>query len=370
MQGRRSATSTWRSRSARRPTSRTSASGSRATSPPRRSAASRRWRKELLPALDNLDRALAAAGAEPRTTHAARGRAARARELRRRSRASGSRPSRRGRAVRPERARGDGHSSPSRARRRHGRRGLPARLPAGRERLRPARVVVAAEEPMAARPDYYKALGVDKKRHADEIKKAYRKLARQYHPDRNPGDKEAEERFKEISQAHDVLGDPEKRKQYDQRHAARSRRALARRRLRRLRQLRLRRRLDRRHPLEPVRRAASGRRVRTSRAPSAAATSRREVSITFEQAIEGAQVPLPGPDARALPDLPRHRRQARHQPDGLPALPGPRRRVRRARACSRSRSPARAAAAAARSSRTRARPATAPARSAPSSGCA
>jgi molecular chaperone DnaJ len=68
---------------------------------------------------------------------------------------------------------------------------------------------------MASRPDYYKTLGVDKKASAEEIKKAYRKLARKYHPDRNPGDKDAEARFKEISQAHDVLGDPEKRKQYD-----------------------------------------------------------------------------------------------------------------------------------------------------------
>ena len=68
---------------------------------------------------------------------------------------------------------------------------------------------------MAARPDYYKTLGVDSKASPEEIKKAYRKLARRYHPDRNPDDKQAEERFKEISQAHDVLGDPEKRKQYD-----------------------------------------------------------------------------------------------------------------------------------------------------------
>jgi molecular chaperone DnaJ len=68
---------------------------------------------------------------------------------------------------------------------------------------------------MATRPDYYKTLGVDKKATAEEIKKAYRKLARQYHPDRNPGDKQAEARFKEISQAHDVLGDPDKRAQYD-----------------------------------------------------------------------------------------------------------------------------------------------------------
>jgi molecular chaperone DnaJ len=68
---------------------------------------------------------------------------------------------------------------------------------------------------MATRPDYYKALGVDKKATPEEIKKAYRKLARRYHPDRNPGEKAAEERFKEVSQAYDVLGDPEKRKQYD-----------------------------------------------------------------------------------------------------------------------------------------------------------
>ncbi len=68
---------------------------------------------------------------------------------------------------------------------------------------------------MATRPDYYKTLGVDKKATPEEIKKAYRKLARRYHPDANPDDKDAEARFKEISQAHDVLGDPEKRKQYD-----------------------------------------------------------------------------------------------------------------------------------------------------------
>jgi molecular chaperone DnaJ len=68
---------------------------------------------------------------------------------------------------------------------------------------------------MPPRPDYYKILGVGKGASDEEIKKSYRKLARQYHPDRNPGDKKAEERFKEISQAHDVLSDPEKRKAYD-----------------------------------------------------------------------------------------------------------------------------------------------------------
>jgi molecular chaperone DnaJ len=68
---------------------------------------------------------------------------------------------------------------------------------------------------MADRPDYYKTLGVAKNASDDEIKKSYRKLARKYHPDTNAGDKTAEERFKEISQAHDVLSDPEKRKTYD-----------------------------------------------------------------------------------------------------------------------------------------------------------
>ncbi len=68
---------------------------------------------------------------------------------------------------------------------------------------------------MADRPDYYKILGVGKNASDEEIKKAYRKLARRYHPDQNAGDKKAEERFKEISQAHDILSDPEKRKQYD-----------------------------------------------------------------------------------------------------------------------------------------------------------
>src|SRR4051794_21715495 len=64
--------------------------------------------------------------------------------------------------------------------------------------------------------DYYKVLGVAKNASASEIKKAYRKLAQEFHPDRNRGDKDAEERFKEISAAYDVLGDEEKRKSYDQ----------------------------------------------------------------------------------------------------------------------------------------------------------
>lgn len=64
--------------------------------------------------------------------------------------------------------------------------------------------------------ELYKTLGVSKKATDEEIKKAYRKLARKYHPDRNPDDKEAEDKFKEISAAYDILGDPEKRKEYDE----------------------------------------------------------------------------------------------------------------------------------------------------------
>jgi molecular chaperone DnaJ len=64
--------------------------------------------------------------------------------------------------------------------------------------------------------DFYKVLGVDRKASAADIKKAYRKLARKYHPDLNPGDKNAESRFKEIQEAHAVLSDPKKKRQYDQ----------------------------------------------------------------------------------------------------------------------------------------------------------
>ena len=69
---------------------------------------------------------------------------------------------------------------------------------------------------MAEKRDYYEVLGVAKTATADEIKSAYRKLAMKYHPDRNPGDKAAEEKFKEAAEAYDVLHDPEKRQRYDQ----------------------------------------------------------------------------------------------------------------------------------------------------------
>ena len=159
---------------------------------------------------------------------------------------------------------------------------------------------------MAARPDYYKILGVGKGASDEEIKKAYRKLARQYHPDRNQGDKKAEERFKEISQAHDVLSDPEKRKAYDRGTGpfgtfAGGFREVA---------------------LAPAEGSTPGRSrtasATSSRASSAAARRRRsggggagaaaggaratapqrgrdletEVSLSFDQAVNGAQVPL------------------------------------------------------------------------------
>jgi DnaJ-class molecular chaperone len=68
---------------------------------------------------------------------------------------------------------------------------------------------------MNPRKDYYKVLGVSQNATLDEIKKSYRRLANMYHPDKNPGNKEAEEKFKEINEAYEVLGDKEKRRQYD-----------------------------------------------------------------------------------------------------------------------------------------------------------
>jgi molecular chaperone DnaJ len=155
----------------------------------------------------------------------------------------------------------------------------------------------------AARPDHYKILGVGKNASDEEIKKAYRKLARQYHPDRNSGDKRAEERFKEISQAHDVLSDPEKRKQYDRGSG----------------------------PFgfgmpggfdagsfgggfgdilsnlfggAGAGGAGAGGRAGRTRGAGAQVRGRdleTEVSLTFEQAIEGAQVPLAVPTSQPCP---------------------------------------------------------------------
>ena len=67
-----------------------------------------------------------------------------------------------------------------------------------------------------AKRDYYEVLGIGKNADAKEIKKAYRKLAKKYHPDMNPGDKNAEQKFKEITEAYNILSDDEKKKLYDQ----------------------------------------------------------------------------------------------------------------------------------------------------------
>ena len=192
-----------------------------------------------------------------------------------------------------------------------------------------------------AQQDLYKALGVDKKASADEIKKAYRKLARQYHPDRNPDDAKAEARFKEVQHAYDVLSDPDKRKQYDRGGLVRAVR---------------RRRQGAGQGFDP---AAFGDILSNlfgggGAAPGGAARApppergrdlEAEVRIGFDQSLKGVQVPvtlttsrdLSRPATARAPSRAPRRRSARAATGAASS--------RRVRACSRSPSPARCAAA-------------------------
>ena len=177
-----------------------------------------------------------------------------------------------------------------------------------------------------AQRDLYSVLGVDKKASPEEIKKAYRKLARQYHPDRNPDDKQAEERFKEISAAYDILGDADKRKQYDRggmfarrrpagggAAAAASTAALG--------------ASPTSSPTSSAA-AAAARGTRHARPPRRARARPRGRGLDLLRAVRrGRADPAHRADLAALRHLPRHRRQARHVAEGLPALPGPRHRV-------------------------------------------
>ena len=213
--------------------------------------------------------------------------------------------------------------------------------------------------------DYYRVLGVSETASAKEIKSAYRKLSRQYHPDANEGDAAAEERFKEVSAAYDVVGNDERRKEYDEvRRLGSGRRRVP--------------RWRRRRAGSPSRTAATSATCSAacSVAVAAAAVGRggrgphrgqdleTELHLTFDDAVAGLTTAV-----HLTSDAPCHTcngsgRRAGHQPAALRATAAARAWCPTTRACSRSRRRARCAAAVASRSTTRARRAGAPASSA------
>ena len=176
---------------------------------------------------------------------------------------------------------------------------------------------------MASR-DLYSVLGVSREANPDEIKRAYRKLARKHHPDRNQGDKQSEERFKEVQEAYDTLSDPEKRKQYDaggmfsgfgpQGFSGGGFTS----------------------DLGDIFSTVFGRRGGARQAPVQGRDLETEVQLSFEQAVDGVEVAVDGPEAGHLPHLPRQWGEAGHLAHRLPPVRGARHRRRRARASSRS----------------------------------
>ena len=210
----------------------------------------------------------------------------------------------------------------------------------------------------------YDTLGVKKGASADEIKKAYRKLAAQYHPDKNPGDAAAEEKFKEVQNAYDMLSDPEKRKQYDAFGTAngRGRRVRPRGQLRRRQLHDQRPRRSRRPVRRDLRRPRRARREHAG-SPSAAPTSRSPVSLSFEDSLRGLETKIPVEVTTACRDCGGTGAEPGTRRSSVPSVQRPRRRLRESGPVRALRSRARAAAATGRSSRSRARTATAPAAS-------